>query len=247
MSRVEFALVLVATCSAAFGSTIVIPNANTSAVGNQVDNPSPGPENIRSQELLGSGQFASVGGPLLIHQLSLRTYPGTGPLDLSVSLLNLYLSTSPKFPNGNASGLMSVTFADNIGPDNTLVYSGPVTFTSPGCAGPGVCPFDLNILFTVPFLYNPAQGRLLLDFHLTGFTTVMGTLDAVSFSSPGGSVASVNGQLDAAVGAFNFSGDIVQLGFTAVPEPASWVLLLTGALALAVIVPRRSAVSRSHK
>ena len=50
---------------------------------------------------------------------------------------------------------MSTTFANNVGPDNTLVMS-PSNFTiiAAGCAGPGPCPFSNQIVFTTPFPYN---------------------------------------------------------------------------------------------
>ena len=80
---------------------------------------------------------------------------------------------------------MSTTFADNVGPDNTLVFSGPFTAASPGCPqNLPVCPFDININFTTPFLYNPMQGRLLLDLKVTGYFGVDGEGDAVSFLGP---------------------------------------------------------------
>jgi hypothetical protein len=240
MSRAKLAFFFAASCLAAFGSVIVVPNSNTSVVGNETDTV-PGTGDFRDQELLGSGQFASVGGPILIDQLSFRAVPGTGPVDFSMTLLNLFLSTSPKFPN-TGGPLMSTTFADNVGLDNTLVYSGPVTFHSPGCAGPAVCPFDISLNFTTPFLYNPTQGRLLLDLKVSGFSGVDGEQDAVSFAGPnGGSVASVGGGLNDTTGGFGFDGDIVQLRYTAIPEPTSGALMFIGAGVLAV---RRRRVSR---
>ena len=62
-----------------------------------------------------------------------------------------------------------------------------------------------------------------------------GVGDAVSFSGAnGGSVASVFGGLNDTTGGRDFSGDIVQLRYTAVPEPASAVLVFMGAAALAL-------------
>jgi len=239
MFRAKLAFLFAASSLAAFGSVIVVPNSNTSVVGNETDTIS-GTGDFRDQELLGSGQFASVGGPILIDQLSYRAVPGTGPVDFSMTVFNLFLSTSPKFPN-TGGPLMSATFADNVGLDNTLVYSGPATFHSNGCAGPAVCPFDVSVTFTTPFLYNPTQGRLLLDLKVTGFSGVNGALDAVSFLGPnGGSVASVGGGLNATTGGFDFDGDIVQLRYTAVPEPASGALIVIGATALAVMRRRRA-------
>jgi hypothetical protein len=247
MSKAKLVSLFAASCLAALGSVIVVPNANTSTVGNDTDS-IPGSGDVRSQELLGSGQFASVGGPILIDQLSFRAAPGTGSVNFSIATMNLFLSTSPKFPN-TSGPLMSTTFADNVGADNTLVFSGPLSFTSPGCAGPSVCLFDINVNFTTPFLYNPTQGRLLLDLKISGFSGLGGTLDAVSFTGPpggtGGSIASVSGGLNDASGVLNFGDDIVQVRYTAaVPEPASGAFLIIGAATLALI--RRNATSRAR-
>jgi hypothetical protein len=243
MSRAKLAFLVAASCLAAFGNTIVVPNFNAGNVGNETDSVA-GTGDVRSQQLLGSGQFASVGGSLLIDQLSFRAAPGTGPVDFTMTSLSLYLSTSPKFPN-TGGPLLSTTFADNVGPDNTLVFSGPVTGSSPGCAGPAVCPFDININFTTPFLYTPTLGRLLLDLKITGLVGVDGKFDAVSFAAPdGGSIANVSGALNGATGNFGFDGDIVQLRYTAVPEPGPGALVFVGAAALALMRRHRSARAR---
>jgi len=244
MSKAKLVFLFAASCLAAFGSVIVVPNANTTVVGNDTDS-SAGSGDFRSQELLGAGQFASVGGPIRIDQLSFRAVPGTGPVDFSMTSLNLYLSTSPKFPN-TGGPLMSTTFADNVGPDNTLVFSGPISFHSSGCAGPAVCPFDINLNFTTPFLYNPTLGRLLLDLKATGYSGVDGETDAVIFPGPnGGSVASIVGGLnDTTAGGFSFGGDIVQLRYTSVPEPASGTVIFIGAAALALVRRYRFARAR---
>jgi hypothetical protein len=240
--RSKLAFVFLASSLATFGSVIVVPNANTATVGNDTDS-IPGSGDVRSQVLLGSGQFTSVGGPILINQLSYRAAPGDGPVNFSIATMNLYLSTSPKFPN-TSGPLMSTTFADNVGSDNILVFSGPLSFASPGCAGPSVCPFDIAVNFTTPFLYNPTQGRLLLDLKITGFSGVGGTLDAVSFTGPpggtGGSIASVNGGLNDATGILSFGDDIVQLRYTAVPEPTSGALVFMSATGLLLWRLRRS-------
>jgi hypothetical protein len=247
LPRIAFVLVLCSILcslsSQAFASTIVIPNANATMVGNAPD--ATGGEigmSFHFQELYGSGQFMSVGGPILIYSLAWRSVPGTGPFLLTADNFDLYLSTSPRFPNqigGGPALLMSPTFADNVGPDNTLVFHGPVTLSSPGCAaGPTPCAFDLSFTFQTPFLYNPFQGRLLLDGVVTNFTSAGGTLDGVSFT-PFGSMASVFALVGNASGEFDASGTITQLGFTAVPEPATATLLLTGFGAAAAARRRR--------
>ena len=127
---------------------------------------------MRLQQLYGSGQFVSIGSPILIDQFAFRVKPDTGAFHIEMANLDLYMSTSPRFPNlnGGAALLMSTTFADNVGPDNTLVYHGPVSWVSPGCPVNGLTPCDFDLLVTLqtPFYYDPSQGRLLTDFFITG-------------------------------------------------------------------------------
>ena len=113
---------------------------------------------------------------------------------------------------------MSSTFADNVGPDNTHVYSGPVSFSGQACAvnGTASCSFDYVVNFSTPFLYNPASGRLLMDFFVSGFSDGQsGAFDAEDFSnlpSPYGSVATINGLINSATGTFSAGGDITRFG-----------------------------------
>ena len=164
---------------------VVVPNADTNTVGNAADGlPT---SDLHSQEVFDSSQFPT--GTLLITEFGLRVAPGTGALSLIAALDTLSLSTTQYAPNSSGSKtLLTNTFATNIGPDNTVVYSGPVSFTNGGCSGPGVCSFTL-FTFTTPFLYNPSQGNLLLDARISGITSSSGLLDSVSYSSPGGLIA----------------------------------------------------------
>jgi hypothetical protein len=202
-------------CSAAWGNGyLVVPYAQTSTPAFPDPLPVFTNKGFHQQELVGSGQFGS--GPILINQIAFRAYPGSGPVNSTSPSLSLHLSTSPFYPNtNNGHTLISTTYADNIGPDNTLVYSGPVSFTSQGCAGPSACPFDMSIVFTTPFLYDPSQGQLLLDFQYASLTTVTGTLDLDGFQfPPGGSVANISGGTKSGFGNFAANGNILQIGYT---------------------------------
>lgn len=206
ISRVLTATLLCIAPALAGPLLLVVPNAQTNTPGNAPDVTS-GSGSFHYQEVFGSGQFAGIPGSLLITQVAFRTVPGTGPSSLAFTSLDLFLSTTLYAPNTNGGAtLLTNNYATNLGPDNTHVFSGPLTLASPGCAGPSVCPFDLLINLATPFLFNPAQGRLLADVQGAG--SLNSTLDNVSFSfPPGGSVATLHSG-----GTVRTDGDIVQFG-----------------------------------
>jgi hypothetical protein len=192
----------------------VVPGAWTTSSGTSDPLPILSNSNIRVQELIAPEQFGA--GSLLINQIAFRAFPGSGPLNGTITNLAIYLSTSPLFPNtDNGRTLMSATYASNVGPDNTLVYSGPGSLTSPGCAGPSPCPFDEVLTLSTPFFYNPALGSLLVDLQYTGFTATTGSLDGAQFPyPPGGAVARVAGSLSAATGTLATISHVLQFGYT---------------------------------
>ncbi len=181
-------LLLGAACAAAFGDTLVVPVAQATTAGNLPIHL--GTTAVRVQEVIGSGQFA---GPITINALRVRAAPGTGSASSTASSFRLTLSTTQTYPNTNNSHtLPSLTFANNVGPDATVVYTGPGTFFSPGCALPGPCPFDTVIPFTTPFTYDPSKGRLLIDYTSSATTgAVTGSLDGVSFADTVSSTVAV--------------------------------------------------------
>jgi hypothetical protein len=234
----------------AFGiSFVVVPNAQTSSPGNSPNDLTDTPADFQFQEDFGSGQFLGIGGDLLISQLAFRAAPDSGPVNASISSASFSLSTTPYAPNnGGSNTLLTDTFATNLGPDNTVVYSGPVSLVSPGCTT-SVCPFDIVVSFTTPFLYNPSQGKLLLYLQATGFTATEGSLDAESFNfPPGGSVASLFGASGDVSDTVNTAGDIVQFGYTLVPSPEPGTLMPAFVALLAcVALLSRSKISRSMR
>ena len=232
------AVLLSCGCAFASANTLVIPNGLDTTTGNASEGLST-PSSFEYQEDFGRGQFASVGGPLLITQIAFRAAPGTGPIDVTVGTFSIYLSTSPYYPNTiNGHQLITSNYAANKGPDNTLVLSGgPSTFfSSPGCLQPGPCPFDMVFNLSTPFVFNPHDGTLLMDVLFTGWTdNGAGSLDAERFSS---SLASVTAEVSAS-DQVDLGGPIVQIGFTPVPEPASMTLLATGLAAISFSIRRK--------
>jgi hypothetical protein len=185
------AFLLVAGCTAVFGQPVVVPNTQATAPGN-VALPV-GSKANRLQQIIGSGQFL---GPIVITGIRVRSAPGTGPVSFNNPSYKITLSTTQAYPNtNNGHTLPSTTYANNVGPDATVVYNAAMSGSSPGCAGAGPCPFDLAFAFTTSFSYDPSKGRLLVDVVNSAATgTPTGKLDAVGFpDSSSSNIASVSG------------------------------------------------------
>jgi hypothetical protein len=102
----------------------------------------------------------------LINRIAFRGHGPGVPFTGTVAQLQVNLSTTSKPPDG-----LSSTFAQNVGADDTQVFSGPfqtaVTFNGDPTN------FEIVINFSTPFYYDPAKGNLLLDVrNLQGSTEV---------------------------------------------------------------------------
>ncbi len=214
MSVMKSISILCVSCALALGATVTVPGAWSSNAGTSEPLPILSNSTLRDQELIGPEQFGS-GTALLITKIGFRAFPGSGPLSATATSLVVHLSTSPLFPNtDNGRVQMSTTYANNVGPDDTVVYSGPAILSSPGCAGPAPCAFDQQLTLTTPFLYNPTLGSLLVDLQYTGYTATAGSLDGALFPlPPGGGVAHVSG-VSGATGTFAPIGHVLQFTYT---------------------------------
>jgi uncharacterized protein (TIGR03437 family) len=200
--RLHLAICAVTICSSVFGATIVVPNNQASATGNTAISSPFMP--TRFQQTLGSGQFQNA---IIIVGLRLRSSPGTGPLNYAATSFQVTVSSTQVYPNTNNNhSLPSTTYANNVGPDASVVYNGPILLTSAGCPAPGPCPFDAFIPFSAPFSYDPTKARLLIDISSAG-TSGSGSFDAVSFTdSTQSTVAVVSGDPTKPSGALNLAG-----------------------------------------
>ena len=111
---------------------------------------------VRYQQVYGASDFFSrVAGLLLITEISFAPGPGTGPIDVQLPSLHVNLSTTQKAPDG-----LSSTFSDNLGPNDSLVYSGSIRLTIDPT---GDLNFPVHIPLQHPFLFDPRAGNLLMD------------------------------------------------------------------------------------
>jgi acid phosphatase len=117
---------------------------------------------IRYQQVFEKSQFSRfAAGGEMIDTIGFRAHAPGVPFSGFVAQLQVNLSTTSKNPDG-----LSSTFADNIGPNDTQVFSGPIAVSANNSTSPGaVNTFDIVIRLSTPFLYNPAGGNLLIDIR----------------------------------------------------------------------------------
>jgi hypothetical protein len=117
-------------------------------------------------------------GPEMITQIAFRADISVAgyPLTYTFPDVEFTLSTTSAQPGHLSSNLDS-----NLGPDETTVFSGSLTWTAPGpgptALGPNPWYFVVNL--ATPFLYDPSKGNLLLNIENFADTVKPPVLDAM--------------------------------------------------------------------
>jgi len=239
--------------SPALATTLIVPGP---ATGN-AQAPTPfnfyGSSGSRVQQIYDSSFFP---GDELINGFSFRAFPGAAPslfFGNSVDISDVVIRLSTIAAGANESGsLPSATFADNLESDVTTVFSGALHLTT-AATGTGPQPFDYTVSFSQPFMYDPADGNLLLDVTIPSGATVSGpgfgflTFDTVNTIDDG--IYSVVNISDggAASGTLSTAGAITAFSVSsaAVPEPSTWMMMVTGFGILGAAMWRRRLKSAS--
>ncbi len=168
----SIALVLVASSAdTQADGPIVVPNALESLEGS-ANNVLPfnfaTTRSHRYQQVFSASEFGALTGPVFITHISFRPdamfVPLFVPIVFSFDSIQINLSATRAPDDG-----LSTVFADNVGSNDTVVFSGPLTMTT-AWTGPAAGPkeFDCIITLQVPFLYDPSAGNLLLDVRRPG-------------------------------------------------------------------------------
>jgi hypothetical protein len=175
---------------------------------------------VRYQELRRADEFASFGSPILITEFSLQREVSSLPIDFTLPNVAIRFSTTPRVPFQ-----ISSTFSENIGPNETTVFSGPLRLIDTGGD------YGIRIPLQTPFLYDPSQGNLLMDFW--NFQTVPTPANGVyvaafarapvlqAYFAGAGDAAAVNAST-ATIGSL-----FTRFTVTPVPEPSTWALMVS--------------------
>jgi hypothetical protein len=181
---------------------------------------------MRYQQVYGASDFSALQpGGGLITDLSFRLRTVQPGLSVIISNIQVDLSTTPKSPDS-----LSPVFAQNVGLDDRVFYSGVLSLNSAGGGN-----FDITIHGGSPFYYNPALGNLLLDVrNYTGARiSVFGSLLAeYTVGDTVSKIYAYNVGASAADGV-DTGGLVTLFTVTPVPEPSMLHLLLLAAPLLA--------------
>jgi len=238
--------ILLSARGTAFADPIVVPSSLAATEG---DGANGFPFNLnafqatsmRYQQVYNASMFGRQ-QPLLITAIAFRPDVNFGQgeaFSSVISSIQLNLSTTVRAADG-----LSTRFADNVGANDRVVFSGALALSS-AFSGPvgGPKAFDIVIRLATPFLYNPRQGNLLLDVrNFSGERTTQ--FDASESFTDGTSrmLSRLNG-VNNETGFMDPEGDSLGLVmlFEATPTPEPTTMLLTAPAIAALLRMKRPA------
>lgn len=201
------------SCGIAAGGTIIVPSGAAGGQANTAPFDVPSGGTMRYQQVYGGSDFGYTGSHD-ITAIMFRDNPTGSAFQGTIGNIEIHLSTSSRTPD-----VLSSTFADNVGTDDQVVYSGPLTLSSNEPPENGTKPFDITIPLQHPFSFDPSAGNLLLDVrnftggHTADFDFSSSSSDSVSRVFAANVNSTTAGDVDS-------GGLITQFTVTGVPEPA---------------------------
>lgn len=146
---------------------------------------------VRQQMFYDSSNFTGQGvaGPILVNRLRWRADGGATGVSRTWNNATIQMSTCPVDYTA-----VSATYANNHGPDLTVVYSGPVTANAI-VTGNTPNDFFVDVALTTPFLYDPSSGLDLcieIDHDGTASAGTGARMDLVTTNTTGSLIFSTN-------------------------------------------------------
>lgn len=233
-------------------TTLVVPGANADMPGTNNANTPFGAAGSASlyvlQEQFASSLFSNVAIGSQLTSIGIRLYTGAATNSKELDYTNFEIQVGT---GANAMGSLSRTFSANLGADTIVARSGALTIAKNGlkadsCTSRRKCSTIVptnsfyTLDFTTPYTYE--GGDLLITFSSQLAANTIGqvisldavdpyavsTINTMSTSGSGSAFPTIGGPLN-----FSFA-PIVQFDFAApqpaaaVPEPASWALMVGG-------------------
>jgi hypothetical protein len=197
-----------------FGVLFVVPADSTNQYGNTF---SPSPfyaPSFRYQQVYAASEFAyltNFGGGWLA-TIQFRGEENRPSFRVQIPNLQIDFSTTQRSPDG-----LSPVFAENVGPDNRVVFAG---YLDAGATGGPSADFIFQIRLSSLFLYNPSAGNLLMDIRIfQGKTNQSFEPDLDAWNRTNDSVSRVlSGSVNASTGLVETIGLATRLFFWPNPK-----------------------------
>lgn len=192
-ARLVGALVAWSAGAVLYAQNIVVPNSLTEQDGNSSETSPSGPTGaLRWMNVYDASEFGGLSGPALLTQFAWRGDASPGPWGPRTATFRIYASTTQRPLNQ-----LSTTFAENLGADHVLLFSGTQTHYSSGDQGPGnTRQFDFVTSLTTRYLYDPAAGNLVINFQVLSASGGAVSYDEVSGSPTTGLLTIVDRSLN---------------------------------------------------
>jgi hypothetical protein len=187
------------------GNELIVPNIEATNDSYELDSATLVNSEFREQEVYANTQFPT--NPILITEIRFRPDAVSGKaFATTIQSIQVDMSTTAATPD-----VLSPIFADNVGADPVTVLSGAVSISSTFTGAEGnVTNFDIVLPLSTPFLYNPAQGNLLIDIKNASGSTA--SLLSGTGSSDGGA-SRVCGGLTSSNGVPDTGSDALEIGY----------------------------------
>jgi hypothetical protein len=213
---------------------IVVPGGLANVEGNTSVNDFLSASSFRMQMVFDASQFASLPeGPNISNSVTSIGFRLDGGSTHDVVHFfggaSVTLSTTPRTPDS-----LSPVFAENTGSDAATIFAGALGLGNTYQSGATPQPFDTQIIATTPFFYSPSKGNLLIDIIAgSGFIQIPGAFDAQN--AVGDSVSRVfANNAGLTEGTADSLGLVTSFDIAIIPEPTTWLLVMTGFMLLAV-------------
>lgn len=245
LARILLALLVADPCVAAEFRDVVVPNSLQNVEGSAGSSFPFDVNQGRMQQVYSAAELGNEPGWIRIIGFRMDVSPNAPTLFTTLTNIQVSFSTTPMGVDS-----LSPVFADNMGLDAALIFSGTLRIAGRQLHDPGgPNSFEVEMTLQNRFFYDPQQGNLLLDITkfpggaTTGSPTAFDAANTLGDSVSGLFASSAN----ATAGTPSTLGLATRFVIDPVPEPSTWALFIIGLTAFALFRRRRrtrEAVSR---
>lgn len=195
---------LILMAAPAQGAELVVPSSLENVEGNQSNVfPFGFGLSYRYQQVYSASEL-DPSEPVFVTEIRFRPDLNAGrSFSALLPDVQINMSTTSAAPDG-----LSSTLAENVGPDDTVVFSGPLPLSS-NATGAGPFDFDIVIPLSTPFFYDPQAGNLLLEVRNFGGGDGTPGFDADDTDDDSTSRATTVGDVNSPTAALNDSWGLV--------------------------------------